>query len=804
MNPREIFTLLQAPNVRGLLAGLLLISENLHSPTLKVSFADRLYHTLVPLLTHTHYKVRALSFSIAFQLLDLYKGEISSPDIALASVLVSMNSVNKTVANTSVKFLKIILDISPVESFWIEICAVIAGNRSDDVRLKVLNLLVEIAKRIPLAPVLKLLDDPKAHIRAAARQIIDAADPEAVKAALLVTKLSYETTQALLIAFPLSLSALRSSSEAEDSPGSKFRSRAARLRQAADQHRQSRSRSHFPMHTGSPVSYSSLSLRRQQMQHATSLQQVSSNSLRHDALGDDAQAPKERGKDMTLSNLQSREHPRVAIFANAYSPDHEPDDASPARRTAAARRRRGREAPANEEEEGDSNELVSDHSDDREAGGEVPRSSDRRLKHYQSKSQASELRVRRAPLGRIIHLPKVSLSVRPRDLSTATWLERVSFLEKLKESLADIARFREPPSQIVECVLTTAVPVHKRVVCLIPPILSELILHHPEVLRVHLVAILTFTLNEMPLEEREQNDPSPDFDQFLSVLCLEADPNDAIEWALRICDKSARRLPLQKFIVKIYDVRHDTALAYNVLAHLTTWLLKNPGSEQLLEILCTEEFKGLQRFGATQPAEVRKALLPHMKRAQAQRASDTASVSSAASIDVGTDRRTLKGIIEEEFSKGSSADVPRCVASLLAFPDQKPDLFLKFLFWLGHLPMRAVVRYEKELAQLCCQKFGAPTLLHFLKDDWQDPKVISGLSRCIWHCPGEILEGSELYLKPLYTLFRRSIGPKRIDLAQIFLAIWRKTGHSVLDLEEVCDPHRNLLNDLMAQYQVVQ
>jgi hypothetical protein len=378
----------------------------------------------------------------------------------------------------------------------------------------------------------------------------------------------------------------------------------------------------------------------------------------------------------------------------------------------------------------------------------------------------------------------------------------VIFLEKLKESLAEIARFREPPSQIVGCVLTTVVPVHKRVVGLIPPILSELILHHPEVLRVHLVAILTFTLNAMPLEEREQNDPSPDFDQFLSVLCLETDPNDAIERALKICDKAARRLPLHKFVLKIYDIRDDTALAYNVLTHLTLWILKNSGSERLLEILCTEEFKGMQRFGATQSAEIRKALLPYMKRARAQRASDTASVSSAASIDVGTDRRTLKAIIEEEFSKGSRADVPRCVAALLAFPDQKRGLFLKFLFWLGRQPMRAVVRYERELAQLCCQKFVAPTLLCFLADDWQDPKVISGLSRCIWHCPGEILEGSEQYLRPLYTLFRRSIGPARNDLAQIFLAISRKTGHSVLDLEDVCDPHKNLLNDLMAQYQV--
>jgi hypothetical protein len=67
-----------------------------------------------------------------------------------------------------------------------------------------------------------------------------------------------------------------------------------------------------------------------------------------------------------------------------------------------------------------------------------------------------------------------------------------------------------------------------------------------------------------------------------------------------------------------------------------------------------------------------------------------------------------------------------------------------------------------------------------------------------------ILDGSEQYLHTLYAMFKRSIGPARDELAQIFLAIWKKTEHSVLDLEEVCDPHCNLLKDLMAQYQFVE
>ena len=92
----------------------------------------------------------------------------------------------------------------------------------------------------------------------------------------------------------------------------------------------------------------------------------------------------------------------------------------------------------------------------------------------------------------------------------------------------------------------------------------------------------------------------------------------------------------------------------------------------------------------------------------------------------------------------------------------------------------------------------------FLDEDWIDPDIICGLSRCIWNCPSSILEGSEEYLPSLYSVFRQSIGPTRIELAQIFLAIYQKTHVSVLDLEEVFAPHRKLISDLMSQFEIVQ
>jgi hypothetical protein len=263
---------------------------------------------------------------------------------------------------------------------------------------------------------------------------------------------------------------------------------------------------------------------------------------------------------------------------------------------------------------------------------------------------------------------------------------------------------------------------------------------------------------------------------------------------------------LEKFVLKLYELRDDVALSFSVVGHLTFWLLNHSGGEKLLEILCVEEFKLVQRYSASQLIEVRNALLPYLRKAQAERASQTSGSDAGRAIELSSDPRQLKAIIAEEFGKGGRADIPKCISALLAFADDRssPDFFLKFLRFLARLPRRLVTKHEQKFGKVCLQKFGSPTLLAFLGEPWPDRKLISGLSRCIWNCPSAILEGSERYLHTLYAMFKRSIGPTRDELAQVFLAIWKKTGHSVLDLEGVCDPHCNLLKDLMARYHFVE
>ena len=175
-------------------------------------------------------------------------------------------------------------------------------------------------------------------------------------------------------------------------------------------------------------------------------------------------------------------------------------------------------------------------------------------------------------------------------------------------------------------------------------------------------------------------------------------------------------------------------------------------------------------------------------------------------VDIGTDEKTWRKIVEDQLELGGRADIPKLAAALVAIPidDSLADLFKRFLLFIAKLPLWMVLKHEDDLVEICTHKFSDPSLLTFLEDDWVDAKLITGLSRCIWDCPNSILEGSDVYLSSLYSIFRRSIGPTRIDLAQIFLAIFQKTHVSVLDLDEILAPHRKLIDDLMSQYRIVQ
>ena len=880
MDGRQLIEGLQGTKIRRILSSLMYATDMLQNDEIDRPLIDKLYHSLIPLLVHNHYKIRGYAFNILLQLLCDYDDSLSCPDIALASCILGLQCVNKSISDTASNCVKRILEISDINSIWVELDETIRAHRSTEVRLKVLEILIDFADQIPLQPILTLLDDPKAQIRMAAKAIIDAADPEAVRDAICSARLSYETTQELMRKYNLQMEDLVApvSDHSSASYATKMRGRAAKCRRAVEDMKQGTAARSVASPSSSSVKrrggdgsseslesgsqarkrkplVSSVALARaEQRKYLEELKQREEESLEfsergrgfHSSAGPmraraNTGNTKERNPGTGRVEFTSEtDYPRGRFestrrrgqsMSDAFDPrrkkfgdDQESVSSSRARREDAEERTRGgrrREQslpPQSEALERQRNRMsgegehrynrletpeVASETVGGRSGGRFSRSGKSSTRDKPGSMRESLESEVQAPLGKIIRPQRVSLPVQPRDLSKASWLEKISFLDMLKDCLAKNMRFKESPSQIIDCVLTASLTEHKRVTFLIPPILSELILRHPEVLRSYLNQIMTFTLNTM---FHESSKTDADFNQFLSVLFVEADPTELIDKALKICDKTARKLPFERFVRKLYKARDDIVLPYNVLAHLVSLILKTPDCEKLLALICVYEFKSVQRFGSNQPEAVRQRLLPFMKAAHAKRQANKKSQVSIRTVDIGHDEKTWRKIVSDQLEMGGRADIPRLAAAMVALPidDGVSDLFQKFLLFIAKIPLWMVLKYEDALVEICTHKFADPALLSFLEDEWIDAKLVTGLSRCIWDCPSTILEGSDAYLSPLYAMFRRSIGPTRIDLAQIFLAIFQKTHVSVLDLEEVLEPHRKLIDDLMAQYRIVQ
>ena len=195
---KELLENLNSNNIRDVLGAMSAATNLVDKYELQNAFVDKLYHSLIPLLSHTHFKIRSHAFTLILQLLEEYSNIISCPDVAIPSILLSILAVNKVISESSIKCLRIIIEITESEVFWPDIESVITDGRSTEIRLKILDILPDFANKIPLSPIVKLLDDPKAQIRNAAKQILDAADPALVRAAINCTRISYEAVKKLV------------------------------------------------------------------------------------------------------------------------------------------------------------------------------------------------------------------------------------------------------------------------------------------------------------------------------------------------------------------------------------------------------------------------------------------------------------------------------------------------------------------------------------------------------------------------------------------------------------------------------
>ena len=935
MDEAEIIVDLSSNSPKRVLSAVVALNDIMASDSIEPELVQLAFESILPLLSHTHYKIRAYAFSILTKFFENYLGVLSNALMALPQVLLSLLSVSPQIKENAYTCLAIIFENFKASEFWFDIEGIITKGRSLDERVRVLALLRDIASRIPLSPIVKLVDDPLFQIRAEAFAILSQAPQEKVKKAVKETKITYDGLKLLMSKLPF----LNNASEFLTSRRKPPSNRSSTVKKRARPQKVSTldtidmsevTESMASMHeelkvAGSSSSSASISRHEEEEEvvdvftkttvpnsesHVVfSTEEPVSSARSHGPEPTGAARNHERDPTGAMKGHErdpvsaARNHEREPIgatrshehettgAARSHGPEqigaartHERELAGAARshgpeQTDAARSHEHEPAGATRSQGPDTvgaarretlrrgsprsmgplRDLSRRGIERRRAAGEknldsplaaanlsgLQKISDVDLRRIRSlaspaRNQTGSARKKEFRPGRLKLGPKQeivkaktllaleeeeeqeaenfntlgSLEIstsgnvfRVRDMSRSTWLEKLSFLDYMKESLERNAQIASTPEELVDCLMAMGNPPHKKITFAIPPILAEVLIRHPEVLGTKLRDILRYTLFAMVGDFWRDE---PDFEGYLSILIQEADPTEIVANSLILVDRTERPLPFELLIMFVYEQRNDLRLPYSVAAHLICTLLnkpnRSPSQEELLRFVCEREVSHAVQWGTEQPAPVRRRLVPYVKGHTAALKKDASAQPQKRGPEIRTtDPRKLLALATEEIKKGRKANLSTLCAALGMFEGELPyKIYTGFLDVVGKVPEAVIGQNASSLRKLCATTFDQPSFMGFFHEDWVPPERVTGFSRVVWSCNMDMLRGSDKHYPRLYEIFLDSTGPVRLDLCKIFLAIERVTSHSILELDAITGPYRRLIESNMKQFRIVK
>ena len=783
MDETEIIADLSSKSVKRILSAVVALSDIMKNGSFDSELVDPAFESILPLLSHTHYKIRAYAFSILTKFFENHLNALSNGLLALPHILLSLLSVSPQIKENAYRCLEIILKNYKLSDFWFDIEAIITKGRSLEERVRVLQLLRDISSKIPLCPIVKLVDDPLYQIRNEAFAILASAPRDPVLKAVKATKISYDGLKLLITKLPFlgkgiphspiprqrmgamdvseitdSMNAMNQSLGVSDSDDENPRTKHVQISQEGST--AVKSRGPVPLRRGSPRSLGPI-------------RDLSKQAMRRNRAAGMTDLSSSRLAEANLSGLQNIDTVDLRRLRSLACPQRaKPGEVAkkafrPGRTTLGPKKviLKAKTLLAPEEEE--------KHED--------------------------------PPLNTLGNL-EMSIGgpvFRVRDMSRATWLEKLSFLDYMRESLESGMQMGSTPEEMIDCLMAIGKPAHKKITFAIPPILSDVLVRSPEVIGERLREIVTFTLFAMVGDIWRED---PDFEAYLSILIREADPTDIISMCLVISDRTERPLPFELLIMFVYEHKSGLRLPYSVASHLICSLLnrqRTESQEELLRFICEREVNHAVQWGSEQPASVRRKLLPYVKGyTPAPKREATTSRKREPEIRT-TDPKKLLAIAIDELKKGKKCDLGKLCLALGVYEGEIPyKIYTAFLDVVGRLPESAITQNNVNLRKLCATTFDRPNYMGFLHEEWVPPERITGFSRIVWNSNPNMLQGSDKNLSRLYALFLDSTGPGRLDICKIFLAIEHATSHSILDLPEVKNPYRKLIESMLKQFRV--
>lgn len=812
-----------------ILSGLVVVSEDVKDTKVSRDYANTIFHKVFPLLNHNNYKIRALSFSIVEFLFVRNLNDLTDIFEILSILIFSLASVNNSIVKSTNVCLRILFESFDISIWWNEVEHNILYSKSNAIRIYLLSLIADLKLSVPVEPIVKLLDDPNSQIRELAEQIFLNAGKDKIRECLQESKISFNVYQKYFQTFlpqiPQKTVDVHGTVHIirKDDDKRILNGQGKKYKRA-----EKKSKSKKSLHKESSISRPS-ALDNEGNKFISGLDSVfnlnSQSKLKEEQQNanlnnDDSEENDPKKYRATIENFSSIQHHRRSSFSRGIK-DKILSENDSKRLTSYysnydGKSRNNDSLSKNEDRNEIENEFMpalgrknnvqsSTYSEEEESKNDFLGSL---ASNDFKNNQDLNSHIDQKTVGRLVKKTNLQKQLSLRDMSKMDWIERMTYLNHFKKICElNSYSFNYPAIDVVKCLLTAAFPLHKKVSPLLARLLTKCIYQNPEVLHTLLIDIVRFLLHAIrPPVSLAEEDGAGD---FLDAILLESSPDELIEAALVVKSENQRPLLIEEVVLLMYKKKPDILLSQLSIRNLLCYLLhlktKTESGEKLLYLICQKETSEVLKFFNLQSREMKRQLIHYIPKEEIERLK-TKKTKEPEVVISNKSQANLLIIINQEMKKGPKCNFKRLSLALqnvrIENKEMFDEMFIFYLKALAKLPDASIKANSISICDISSKTFNSASVFTVFDRPIVLPDVVKGFRIFVWHCPMTLLNDSDKYYHRLYEIFKDSDGNVRKQIVGISIAIEKVTDKSILDESDVIPPHKELIQNLIDQYDV--
>jgi len=396
---------------------------------------------------------------------------------------------------------------------------------------------------------------------------------------------------------------------------------------------------------------------------------------------------------------------------------------------------------------------------------------------------------------------KVRSSIAFRDLSKATWIERLAFLENIKCELENGNAVVFGPKELMNTIVSSINPFHIKLI----PIISQVIIlsvgFFPELIPEFIDSIIDFIINSL------SNHFDSGIIELLDTIMNESNPIVIIDSLVKSGESQSKNEKRKLLIMRVlgyYDkISFPKTTFYCLLSFLLSISTKDESYDSLMRFLYDSSPGNFISFYNHQIETNKKYLRKFIRKSQTVRA-PTKKIDVGLELKSNLSQRDLILIIEKEIQSKNECNFENLVFGFLHLRIDDIDhvlrLFRLFLSFLSVVDNQTLLLNNQYIYKLSQTVFSSPQLLSFIDDDSISQNTIKGLANFLNYSNRAVLKGSNIYYSSLYKLFCRSNSKGRKYLAKIIFEIQNHTGIVFSNQESVNKYHQAVINGFFSIY----